>query len=148
MIPLSETPIYAEMLAEQERREMRESYYGTAWVEIMPDISKFREQSIQHMMRPFEANAGTDFERALLNLLTLGSAPVKAFPQYPVEVHELSRNTGWSLEESADVYQRVAKWSADAITKADLEALNRSRMSKPNHYPTSTPAWSRKKPRK
>lgn len=34
--PASDTPIYAEMKAEQERRELREEFYGTAWVDVLP----------------------------------------------------------------------------------------------------------------
>lgn len=118
MIPLSETPIYAQLRQEQFSTSIRESFA--------------RVQSVL-------ANHATAMQKIHQALQA---------PQYPAEVHELSRTTGWSLEESADMYQRVAKWASDAITKADLEALNRSRMNKPNHYPTSTPAWSRKKPRK
>lgn len=65
-------------------------------------------------------------------------------PKYSAEVQELARTTGWSLEESADIYERVAKWAADAIAEDNIKALNRSRMSKPNHYPTSTPSWARR----
>ena len=169
--PLEMTPIYVQLKAECEERE---EYYGwptrimlgvnqgfyveqfkrerlgewkpdesTASVEILPDTTKFRES-----MRVGGRRSGRSAEwDRLMQWALYGNSliPTLEVIKYPAAVHELSRTTGWSLEESADMYQRVAKWSADAITEVDIKALGRSRMSKPNHYPTSSPAWARRK---
>lgn len=39
MIPMHDTPIYAQLKA-----EYAEPKYGTVWVKVLPDMSKFREQ--------------------------------------------------------------------------------------------------------
>ena len=135
--PLEMTPIYVQLKAEYEEREC-----GTAWLDVLPDTTKFLES-----MRETTNRVNSVFANHALVMRQFNSSPIPVLEifEYPPAVHDLSRTAGWSLEESADMYQRVAKWSADAITEADIKALGRSRMSKPNRYPTSTPPWARRK---
>ncbi|OIH81944.1 hypothetical protein BLJ79_21530 [Arthrobacter sp. UCD-GKA] len=126
---------------------------GTVSVEILPDTTNFltgmrvggRRAGRTEWLSAMQANLDRIARAMTLPSLATWVERSDLYPKYSAEVQELSRTTGWSLEESADMYERVAKWAADAIKEDNIKALNRSRMSKQNHYPTSTPPWARRK---